>query len=60
MQTKAYKVYRNSIEVMDVEYPANADNCKWFGIQMWNKEDGFIKSATIVTGSNTWWFIGEA
>ena len=60
MQTKAYKVYRNSIEVMYSEYPADADNCKWFGIQMWNKEDGFIKSATILTGSNTWWFIGEA
>ena len=60
MQTKAYKVYRNSIEVMDAEYPADADNCKWFGIQMWNKEDGFIKSATLLTGSNTWWFIGEA
>ena len=60
MQTKAYKVYQSGIEVMDAEYPANKDNCKWFGIQMWNEEDGFVKSATILTGSNTRWSIEEA
>jgi len=57
--TKKYNIFRDGIEWMEAEYPANADNCKWFGIQMWNEETGFVKMAQIVTGDNTFWNIEE-
>jgi hypothetical protein len=44
---------------MEVEYPASAVNCKWYGISMWNEKTGFVKMAQIVTGDNIFWNIEE-
>ena len=57
--TKKYNIFRDGVETGEVTYPANADNSKWFGIQMWNEKTGFVKMAQIVTGDNTFWNIEE-
>ena len=58
MKNKAYKTFRDGVELEEIEYPAN-DNSKWYGIQMWNEKTGFVKMAQIVTGDNTFWNIEE-
>ena len=57
--TKKYNIFRDGVETGEVTYPANADNSKWFGIQMWNEKTGFVKMAQIVTGDNIFWNIEE-
>ena len=59
MKTKTYKIFRDGIEWMEAEYPASIYTCKWHGIQMWNEETGFVKSAELVTGDNIRWNIEE-
>ena len=59
MKTKTYKIFRDGIEWMEAEYPASIHNCKWYGIQMWNEETGFVKSAELVTGDDVRWSIEE-
>ncbi len=58
MKTKTYKIFRDGIEWMEAEYTATILE-KWHGIQMWNEETGFVKSAELVTGDNIRWNIEE-
>ena len=59
MQTKTYKIFRDGIEWMEAEYTACIHNCKWWGIQMWTEETGFVKTAELVTGDDVRWSIEE-
>ena len=57
--TKKYNVFKDSIQVMEVEYPASVNNSKWYGLTMWNETTGFVKTAELVTGDNIRWSIEE-